>query len=98
MAVKWKSDQGSQLSEHCGPLPLSTQIPGPGASPWMAGSPAPSALTVLLRPRGNTINHQRLETGADGGRGGGEAARLYLAKPKAHSAKENVSGFSFEEC
>lgn len=62
------------------------------------GSRSPPALTVLLRARGNTINHRLLETGADGGRGGGEAARLYLAKLKAHSAKENVSGFSFEEC
>lgn len=96
MAVEWKSGQGSQLSEHYGPQPLSTQIPGPGVSPWMAA--LLPALMVLLQSRGNTINHRLMETGADGDRGGGEAARLYLAKPKAHSAKENVSGFSFEEC
>lgn len=41
----------------------------------------------------HTINHRILETGADGGGGGGEAARLCLAEQKAQSAKENVSVF-----
>lgn len=94
--------QAASFVGMAGPSPSRTQPPGPKDTfPHLDFSPVASLLlTQLHKPGRNTpsVTASLLETGADGGRGGGRKPGYVWQSRRQSLVREMFLCLSFEEC